>query len=423
MSLVVTSNPVAMSSRRALSTADHQLSTSLERLSSGKRINRAADGASELALSRTLSTQIGGLKVALRNTQDGLSVLQTAEGGLTETHAILHRMRDLTVQAANSGSLADDARANVQSELGQLRSELDRIAGTTTFSGKKLLDGTYSTTFQVGADRGETLAVSVGTAMGSAGLGVAGVDVTAAGAYAAEAGVGPPGAGGARISTAATTGTAAALTFGALGGTSFTGSTGDAYAGLDGTVSFGGRSFDLGSVDRDPTVDTDGNGAVDAADLLAQLNAAAQRALGLSSPPFSAPTAGTLRFAVADAVPGATGTAGSALGSSAADLARATPSFSPATGAARALDSIDAAIERVSTVRADIGAVQNRLEHNVARLGVALDNTAASESRIVDTDMAAEMTAFGRAQILTQASTAMLAQANASPQAVLKLLT
>jgi flagellin len=187
-------------------------------------------------------------------------------------------------------------------------------------------------------------------------------------------------------------------------------------------VSLGGRSFDLGSVDRDPTVDTDGNGAVDAADLLAQLNAAAQRALGLSRPPFSAPTAGTLRFAVADAVPGATGTAGSALGGSAADLARATPSFTPATGASRALDSIDAAIERVSTVRADIGAVQNRLEHNVARLGVALDNTAASESRIVDTDMAAEMTAFGRAQILTQASTAMLAQANASPQAVLKLL-
>src|SRR5687768_13635345 len=190
------------------------MSKSLEKLSSGFRINRAADDAAGLAISEGLRSQIGGLKVAVRNTQDGISVVQTAEGALTETHSILQRMRDLSVQASNTGGLNDDAKGNIQSEIVQLKSELDRIASTTTFNGKKLLDGSFSANFQVGANAGETISVAIGTAMGATGLGVNGVDVSAAGAYGASAAA---AAGKAHISTAASDGAAAVMTITAKG--------------------------------------------------------------------------------------------------------------------------------------------------------------------------------------------------------------
>ncbi|MQA34557.1 flagellin N-terminal helical domain-containing protein, partial [Modestobacter roseus] len=181
MGLTVNNNIAALNSYRNLSVTDSQMSKSLEKLSSGFRINRAADDAAGLAISEGLRSQIGGLKVAVRNTQDGVSVVQTAEGALTETHSILQRMRDLSVQASNAGSLNDDAKKNIQSEVSQLKSELDRIASTTNFNGKQLLDGKYNTSFQVGSNAGETIGVSIGTAMGAQGLGVEGVDVSAAG--------------------------------------------------------------------------------------------------------------------------------------------------------------------------------------------------------------------------------------------------
>ena len=423
MSLVVTSNIAGMNSQRNLSAADRQLTTSLERLSSGHRINRAADDASNLTISEGLRAQMGGFRAALRNTQDGISVLQTAEGALAEAQGVLHRMRDLSVQAANAGSMDDDARSNLQSEIGQLRSELDRIAGTTSFNGRKLLDGGYRTVFHVGADAGHTIAVDLGSGMSAAALGVDGVDVTGPGRYRAASFPGNPGT--ASVTTAAAPGTAAVLTVGAASGSAgFSGGTADvsAYTGLDGTISVAGRTFDLASVDYDPAADTDGDGTPDAGDLLAQLNRAATVALGLTSPPFTSPTAGTLAFAVGEPVAGYTGPDGAALSSSAADLDRATPTFSSAGGASAALAAIDEAIATVSGVRGDLGAVQNRFEHNIAKLGAALDNTAASESRVRDTDMAAEMTALSRTQILTQAGTAMLAQANSAPQTVLKLI-
>ena len=150
MGLRVNTNIAALNAYRNLSVTDGQMSKSLEKLSSGFRINRAADDAAGLAISEGLRSQIGGLKVAVRNTQDGISVVQTAEGALTETHSILQRMRDLSVQASNSGGLNDDAKGNIQSEIGQLKAELDRIANTTTFNGKKLLDGSFTANFQVG---------------------------------------------------------------------------------------------------------------------------------------------------------------------------------------------------------------------------------------------------------------------------------
>ena len=166
MGLRVNNNIAAINAYRNLSVTDGQMSKSLEKLSSGFRINRAADDAAGLAISEGLRSQIGGLKVAVRNTQDGISVVQTAEGALTETHSILQRMRDLSVQAANDGGLNADAKSNIQSEIIQLKAELNRIADTTTFNGKKLLDGSFTANFQVGANKGETIAVSVGSADG-----------------------------------------------------------------------------------------------------------------------------------------------------------------------------------------------------------------------------------------------------------------
>src|SRR3712207_678163 len=165
MGLRVNNNIAAFNAYRNLSATDGQMAKSLEKLSSGLRINRAADDAAGLAISEGLRSQIGGLKVAVRNTQDGISVVQTAEGALTETHSILQRMRDLAVQASSDGGLNDDAKKAIQSEIGQLKNELNRIADTTQFNGKKLLDGSYSGKFQVGANAGETISVAVGTAM------------------------------------------------------------------------------------------------------------------------------------------------------------------------------------------------------------------------------------------------------------------
>jgi flagellin len=268
--LRINNNIAAFNAYRNLSVTDGQMSKSLEKLSSGFRINRAADDAAGLAISEGLRAQIGGLKVAVRNAQDGISVVQTAEGALTETHSILQRMRDLAVQASNDGAQNAGSKSAANAEFQQLASELDDIAGKTTFNGTALLDGTYSGTFQVGAQAGETLTVAVGTAMSSTGLSVTGLDLT--------------------------------------------------------------------------------------------------------------------------------------------------------TGASASITAVDAAITLVSDTRAALGASQNRLEHKINNLNVTVENLNASESRIRDTDMAQEMVSFTRSQILSQAGTAMLAQANQAPQSVLKLL-
>jgi flagellin len=271
MGLRINQNIAAFNSYRNLSVTDGQMSKSLEKLSSGFRINRAADDAAGLAISEGLRSQVGGLKVAVRNAQDGVSVVQTAEGALTETHAILQRMRDLAVQAANDGGQDANAKAAADTEYQALSLELNDIAQKTEFSGVTLLDGTYSKTFQVGGSSGDTLTVEIG-------------DMQAA------------------------------------------------------------------------TILTD----------------------------------------IGD--------------------------LTTSDNATTALTNIDTAISTVSTQRANLGAVQNRLEHKINNLNVTLENLSASESRIRDTDMAQEMVQFTRSQILSQAGTAMLAQANQAPQGVLQLL-
>jgi flagellin len=321
--------------------------------------------------------------------------VQTAEGALSESTSILQRMRDLSVQAANSGSVNANATGSIQKEIGQLKQELDRISSTTTFNGTKLLDGTFNSTFQVGANSGQTIGVSVGTpgkGMDSAGLGVNGVDVTGTSSMTqttTEA-----------ISDVTGTPTAGKV---ALSGDFSNVAT---FATLKGTISANGKSFDLNSVVYAATDTT-------AALKLAALNAQASSALGtVSGTPFA--VNGTTSLDFTGDTPGTNSTE--------ADAAAVSPTYKGQSGASAAITAIDAAITLVSSARADLGAKQNRFEHTINNLNTTIENTTASESRIRDTDMASEMTNFTRTQVLTQAGTAMLAQANQSTQSILKLL-
>jgi flagellin len=261
MSLRINQNIDAFNAYRNLSVTQGQMSKSLEKLSSGFRINRAADDAAGLAISEGLRSQVGGLKVGVRNAQDGISVVQTAEGALTEVHSMLQRMNDLSVQY-NNGTQNTDSQAALQAEFDQLQSEITRITDNTKFNGVALFGGS-DFTFQVGSENADVITVT-------------GADALAA-------------------------------------------------------------------------VDT-----------------------------------------------------------SAADIADST--------------TVQTAITAISTQRASLGAFQNRFEHTINSVNVAIENLSASESRIRDTDMAQEMVAFTRSNILSQAGTAMLAQANQAPQSVLSLL-
>ncbi|WP_318249965.1 flagellin N-terminal helical domain-containing protein [Klenkia terrae] len=370
----INTNTAAMNAYRNLSVNDSAMSKSLEKLSSGFRINRAADDAAGLAISEGMKSQIGGLKVAVRNTQDGVSVVQTAEGALATTQGILQRMRDLSVQAANDGGLSTEAKGNIQSEITQLNSELTRIAGTTKFNGKALLDGTYSGTFQVGANAAETISASVKS------TGVSGAVSNWANGAAAT--------------------TAAAATFTLNGVTTTTAVlTASTNANTIATQLNNDNQFKLAYT---ATVDSLGGLQVKAKDAAA--TGAITAGGGINA-------AGTNTAAAA-----------AAGGFSAADLGVAAIDVTAVGGPDAALGLLDKAISAVSTSRASLGAIQNRLEQTTANLNIAVENLTASRSRIVDVDMASEMTEFSKNQILVQAGTSMLAQANQSAQSVLKLL-
>ena len=394
MGLSINTNVAALNAYRNLSTTQNDLSKSLEKLSSGFRINRAADDAAGLAISEGMRSQIGGIKMGVRNAQDGISLVQTAEGALNETHSILQRMRDLSVQASNSGSLNDEAKGNIQTEISQLNSELTRIADTTKFNGKALLDGKYSGSFQVGANAGETIEVNLADnkGMGAVGLGVAGVNVSAAASNAATS-----------VFTAAVAGTSGSSQVITNAGTDVDFTATAAFDALNGTVTVGAKSLDLSTIKH--------AAGDNAAARLATVNTALDNAFGAAN---IQATAG----ATALTITGATGTAGQAATATAAQSV----GFQQATGASEAINKIDDAIKSVSSTRSNLGAVQNRFEHTINTLNVAVENLSASESRIRDTDMAAEMVTFTRSQILSQAGTAMLAQAKSIPQGVLQLL-
>ncbi len=396
MGLGIVTNVTALNAHRVLARTDQAATVSLRRLSSGLRIGSAADDAAGLAVSEGLRAQVRGMTVAVRNVQDGIGVVRTADGALEEVSAVLRRMRDLSVQAANNGAMDAHATGAIGTEIEQLKEELDRIARTTGFNGIALLDGSYDRLFQVGANVGETVRVVIppaGRALDTAGLGLSTVGVGAGGSVratvvpAVSAAEGTPSPG--RLSLAGDYVSAGTVAAG--------------YRALTGTVSYGGRSFDLASVDY--------TGAVTAQDHIARLDSAALAALQTTFIPFVA-TATELVFT--GPTPGPASTA--------ADAAAMTPMYSGRSGSADAVRLVDEAISRVSSVRAYLGAVENRFAHTVDRLATAIENTTASESRIRDTDVAAETVALARNQILAQAGTAMLAQATRAPELLLTLL-
>jgi len=376
MGLRINQNIAAQNAYRSLSVSDSQMSKSLEKLSSGFRINRAADDAAGLAISEGLRSQVGGLKTAARNAQDGVSVVQTAEGALTEVHSVLQRMRDLSVQAANDSNNAA-ARTNIATEVTSLTGELTRISGSTNFNGIKLLDGSAGAMrFQVGADGNADSQITV--------------NLTSA-----------------DVSTVAD----------ALG------SGGASFAVADATLVDGAMNFTNGTTDVTVTLGTAGDYAT-IGEVSDALNNDANFANNFSCSVNQAGTDLVIMSKTGGTVTGGTAAAAAAAGTGVA-AAVANPAgldFTTSAGAQSAIGLIDAQITAVSSARADLGSLQNRFEHAINSVNVSVENLSASESRIRDTDMAQEMMSFTRSQILSQAGTAMLAQANQSQQGVLSLL-
>ncbi|RHA44013.1 flagellin N-terminal helical domain-containing protein [Cellulomonas rhizosphaerae] len=385
MGLSINQNIAAVNSYRNLSNTQNDLSKSLEKLSSGFRINRAADDAAGLAISEGLRSQVGGLKVAARNAQDGISVVQTAEGALTEVHSILQRVRDLAVQAGNDSNNTE-ARANIKTESDSLVSELDRISKSTNFNGTKLLDGSAGTLkFQVGADGNADSQISV--------------DLSGANVKAIADSLG-----------AAASGTTLAVDTPTLvaGAQSFSITTPGATKTV--TTASVGTAGDIKTVQQ--LADKLNSDSAFSADLTASVDKDNKLVV-------QAKNGGTV---VGGATAGTDASSGTGVGTSAAVTGTTGLDFSSAANAQNSITRIDAQIKSVSTARAGLGALQNRFEHTIKNVNVAVENLSASESRIRDTDMASEMVSFTRAQILSQAGTAMLAQANQIPQGVLSLL-
>ncbi len=393
MGVRINTNIEAMNAQRNLGVTALAFGKSVEKLSSGLRINRAADDSAGLAISEKLRAQVRGLNQAQRNAQDGISMVQTAEGALTEVHSMLQRVRELAVQASNSTLSSADAQS-VNTEITALKAEIDRIAGSTTFNGQQLLTG----------------ALSVAQ---SGGTGIVGLALNTT----STASVSAVSVSGAKASTTYTlTSTAGGIVTLTEGGNSQA-ITLDATIGADGTLT--ANFAELGV-----SINIVGASAKTAAALATDLAGKTIITGAGSAANFQigANASDVLAVTFADARTSNT-TGYSTLAANIATFTSATGSGTGIIAAAQQLITItDTALAFVSTTRGNFGAVQNRLEHTVVSLGVASENLMASESRIRDVDVAAEMVALTRSQILQQAGTAILAQANSAPQSVLSLL-
>jgi flagellin len=419
MGLRINQNIAAQNAYRNLSVTDGQMQKSLEKLSSGYRINRAADDAAGLSISEGLRSQIGGMKVAVRNTQDGVSVAQTAEGSMNEVTSILQRMRDLAVQASNSGATDSDAAGAANKEMTQLNAELDRIGSTTAFGKSKLLDGSFGTTVTskvdptnnvIAADSaGKVAALDGAVASDSGGTFTFTLDKVAGGQKSPN---GTDISGGLTVTVSKVAADASpqdlakAVNAGlqtALKNAGYQGSEVTMSASVDASNK---TTFKLGGTgDFNVSADTDGGMAamkIDTTSADNVTNAAASR--GEFQVGANAKQKINIQIGAVNA---------EALGTASLDLTKDPDS---------AITTLDKALQSVSDSRASLGAYQNRFDHTINNLNVAVENLSASESRIRDTDMAQEMVSYTRNQILTQAGTSMLSQANQSAQNVLSLL-
>lgn len=377
----INNNIMALNTHRQLGINSASGQKSIEKLSSGFRINRAGDDAAGLAISEKMRGQIRGLNQASRNAQDGISLIQTAEGALNETQAILQRMRELAVQAANDTNVDTD-RDKIQAEMNQLSKEVTRIADTTEFNTQKLLDGNFSAKeFQIGANKDQQVSLDIN--------GMNALDLQ----IVAEKGM-SVAADKLEVKKNVTT----AVTF------EIKEAAGTAATELKAEISSAGAiTITLGKA-----AGTGAAVAASAADIQAALAAANIDAVTVK--------AGTAASDISSAVGQVTIT--NVDGDKDSDAV----SVMNYTDANKAIETINTAINKVSEERSKLGAMQNRLEHTIKNLDTSAENLQASESRIRDVDMAKEMMEFTKQNILQQAATAMLAQANQVPQAVLQLL-
>ncbi|WBA17362.1 MULTISPECIES: flagellin [Salinivibrio] len=373
MAITVNTNVPAMTAQRFLNNSTDALNNSMERLSSGSRINSAKDDAAGLQISNRLMAQSNGLGVAVRNANDGISMAQTAEGAMEESSNILQRMRDLSLQSAN-GSNGDAERSAIQEEVVALKDELNRIAETTSFGGAKLLNGTFGTrSFQVGADAGEAVMMEFKNIRAD---------------------------------------------HSEMGGASFT-ATNAKSAGWTATA---GATMAINITNADGTstsINVTAKGGDDIEEIATYINGQADDKLSAS-----VTEDGELQI-----VTGA-GSDATFTGALATSLAMGTKvdetikdvDVSSMGGAQKAVGMIDNAMQFIDSHRAELGAKQNRLSHTIANLDNVNENVSASNSRIRDVDFAKETTNLTKSQILQQSGTSILAQAKQAPQAALSLL-
>ena len=460
----VNTNVSSLNAQRNLSTSGSDLATSMERLSSGMRINSAKDDAAGLQISNRLTSQVNGLAVAQRNANDGISMAQTAEGAMNESTNILQRMRELALQSAN-GSNSDDDRNALQKEVSALQTELTRIADTTSFGGKQLLDGSFGTTkFQVGSNANETISMTLGNVASDA----IGNEVVEGAADV--------------LGTAAATdldtilGDVTADTLKAIGfdkSVSVVADTGanDIASSINtagwgvkaeavvettlsnlttasvGTLNIGDDSFDLAAFngDADKLAEQLNKVGIEASNDNGTISIKATGVNGIEV--VGSSTAGTVTLgtnattdaaadaAVASELKLSSGEAFNISGTTVDEILDLNAGGGASTlskisdvdittvdGAQNALAAIDGAISAIDSQRADIGAIQNRFGHTISNLSNISENVSASRSRIQDTDFATETAEMTKNQILQQAGTSILSQANQLPQTALSLL-
>ena len=387
--------------QRQLGINQSNASKSMEKLSSGFRINRAGDDAAGLAISEKMRGQIRGLKQAARNAQDGISLIQTAEGALNETHAILQRMRELATQAATDTNTEVD-RGEIQKEIDQLAAEITRIADTTEFNTQTLLDGNFKAKFHIGANQSQNVDLGI-RAMDAESLKVHGELYTTAQTITGFAGV----------EVYSRTGAAVTINFIAA-----TANNNDAVAktSVEVTEASGVYTIDVTLAQEAGGASSVGDVTATNRDVLKALQSVgAEAGIFFTTTDSFSPSATPANQSGVLAVSAAQWTKD-------ADADTVGINVSSQKMADAAITTINDALETVSAQRSELGAMQNRLEHTIANLGTSAENLQAAESRIRDLDMAEEIMAFTKNNILQQAATAMLAQANMAPQSVLQLL-
>ena len=459
MALSVITNTSSLNAQRNLNKSSENLATSMQRLSSGMRINSAKDDAAGLQIANRLTSQINGLGVAQRNANDGISMAQTAEGAMQESTNILQRMRDLALQSANGSNSSED-RGAIQKEVSALQEELTRIADTTAFGGQQLVDGSFGTrSFQVGSNANETISVSLGDissdAIGQDSLidagTIYGIAAKTGTAFSAAAGAtavnisGNLGTSGAQDLSGSANAQVLADAINAFGTgvkaettvtaqiTAFTSSdTGtltvgtDTYDLADYNGSLSELASDLGKSGYDASVDANTGALTLNASGVAGVHIVGATGNTIALDGTAALGTGRVKdssvnltssgnFSVAGGATFSTATTSSLSKVSDVDLTTQAKSQS-------AIAVIDAALASIDGDRADLGAVQNRFSHTLSNLSNISENVSASRSRIQDTDFAVETAVMTKNQILQQAGTSILAQSNQLPQAALSLL-